>query len=213
MADKSKKPTAQEMARGRAIREHVMATAQGGRRGPPGKFKRIMWFMMTLTLLIMISLPTVVLLGIGLAPAMVAFIIDRSDQKYATFCVGGLNFCGVFPYLFDLWFGIHSIETALNIALNPFTLAVMYGSAAFGWMIYMAIPPVVSTFLTVMSQQRLQRLRARQRKLIEEWGEEVAGTAPAKPVAQQTNDDDDDDDDDDHPGHGASGSGQSEAAA
>jgi hypothetical protein len=42
------------------------------------------------------------------------------------------------------------------------------------WMIFIAIPPVVGAFLTVMAQRRVSQLRRDQKELIEEWGEDVA---------------------------------------
>ncbi|MGB0682030.1 MAG: hypothetical protein ACPGOV_04960 [Magnetovibrionaceae bacterium] len=148
-----------------------------------GKMKMVFIAMTLLTLLIMISLPTLIILGVGMAPSLVAFLIDRSEQKYATFCVTGMNFCGVFPYIMDLWLGTHSISLAWDI-IGPFSLMVMYAAAAFGWMMFMALPPVVSTFLTVVSQQRILALRSKQRRLVEEWGEEVSGIETAKPDAE-----------------------------
>jgi hypothetical protein len=125
-------------------------------------------------LLMTVSLPSMVLLFIGMLPTLVAWIVDRNPQKYSTFCVGGMNFCGVFPYLLDLWGGTHSVSNAVGILTNVFTLLVMYGAAAFGWMMFMTVPPVVSGFLTVMQQRRVAQLRAQQKRLIEEWGDAVA---------------------------------------
>jgi hypothetical protein len=52
----------------------------------------------------------------------------------------------------------------------------MLSAAAFGWLMFTFIPPVVGAFLTVLSQRRVQNLRNEQRKLIEEWGEAVTRT-------------------------------------
>ena len=37
----------------------------------------------------------------------------------------------------------------------------------------MALPPVITTFLSAMSQRRVAELREKQAKIIEEWGESV----------------------------------------
>jgi hypothetical protein len=50
---------------------------------------------------------------------------------------------------------------------------VIYGAAGFGWMLYMSLPPVVTTFLTVMSERRVTVLKNNQKTIIEEWGEGV----------------------------------------
>jgi hypothetical protein len=124
--------------------------------------------------LVVVALPTVTLLFIGMLPTVVAYLIDRTRQKYATFCVGGMNFCGVFPYVLDLWNGIHSMSGAFRILTDVFALLLMYGAAAFGWALFASIPPVVVSVLTVMAQRRVSTLRTNQRRIIEEWGEEVA---------------------------------------
>ena len=127
--------------------------------------------------LVVISLPTVMVVGLGMLPTVVAGIVDRSEQKYATCCVGGMNFSGVFPYLLDLWTGFHTFEAASDILTDVFALVVMYGTAGFGWMVFIGVPPVIATFLTVLAQRRVSQLRASQRNVVEEWGEGVAKAA------------------------------------
>jgi hypothetical protein len=142
---------------------------------PPVRvFKRLTWLLLILVSLLVISLPTVLLLAFGLLPAVVAWIIDRSAQKYATFCVFGMNFSGLFPFLTDVWFKEHSIDAATRILTNPFDLTVIYGAAAFGWVIFKTVPPVVTTFMSAMLQHRVTTLREQQKTIIEEWGEGVS---------------------------------------
>jgi hypothetical protein len=117
---------------------------------------------------------TVILLLVGMAPTLVAWIIDRTPKKYAAFCVGGMNFTGVFPSILKLWNLNPDVKTAIAVSFNPFDLTVMYGAAAFGWMLYQAIPPVVAAMIAVSAQHRIAQLRSRQRELIKEWGEALA---------------------------------------
>jgi len=142
---------------------------------PPRKTNwTALWLFVLIVGLIWISLPTVLMIIVGMPPTVVAWIIDRSYQKSATYCVAGMNFCGLFPYLMDLWMGVHSLKAASVIVTDVFALLVIYGAAAFGWMIYITVPPVVATFLTVMAQRRVAQLRTLQRHIIEEWGESVS---------------------------------------
>ena len=134
----------------------------------------LVWGAIIVALVVVISPETVILLSFGLLPAVVAFIIDRTPQNYAGFCVGGMNFCGIFPYILDLWSGGADVATAMQIISDPYAILVIFSSAAFGWMLFMTIPPVVSTFLTVVSQRRVGALRAAQKELLEEWGERIA---------------------------------------
>jgi len=152
----------------------------------------VIWGLLIFALLLIVALPTVLLFAFGMLPALVAMIIDRTEERSATFCVGGLNFCGVFPYLMDLWFGDHSLGQAIGQLTDVFVLAVMYGGACMGWMLYLSLPPVIASFIQVMSERRLQQLRKTQRDILDEWGDEVItdadlggdGLAPSQPEEQ-----------------------------
>ena len=74
----------------------------------------------------------------------------------------------------EIWFDIHSIDATIEILTNVFDLFVIYGSATFGYMVYFALPPVITTFLSAMSDRRLEELRVTQKSIIEEWGGNVA---------------------------------------
>ena len=121
------------------------------------------------------TLPTVLILGIGMLPTIAAMISDRRKEKYATLCVGAMNFTGVLPFIVRLWTEEHSYEHAFRVIGSPVTWLVMYGAAALGWAIYFVAPGIVGMFIGMRTEQRIQRLRRRQRDLVEEWGPGVAG--------------------------------------
>ena len=135
---------------------------------------KVLWGGAVLTLLAIISLPTLIIFIPGMLPTSVARICDRTKQKYATLCVGGLNICGVFPFIIKLWSDNHSIAAATDTISDLFVLLVMYSAASFGWLIFLAVPPVVSTFLDVLAQRRVNILRGKQENTVENWGPEVA---------------------------------------
>lgn len=153
------------------------AAAAAAATAPPApagqSLRRGIWFVIGLMTLAIISLPTVLLIFFGLMPSIVAMVIDRTDGRYATFCVLGMNLSGLFPFLTDIWFQVHTTDMAIRIMTNVFNLLIIYGSAGFGWMLYMALPPVITTFLSSMSQRRVAVLREKQAQIIEEWGESV----------------------------------------
>jgi len=130
---------------------------------------------MVLILMVIISLPTVIVLVLGMLPTGVAWLIDQTEERFATFCVGGINMCGVFPYVVKLWAVNHTIDAALKMISDVFVLAVMYAAAGFGWLVYLSIPPVISAFLSVIAQRRVASLRSLQRDIVGEWGNSVAG--------------------------------------
>ncbi len=121
-----------------------------------------------------VTLPSVLILGIGMLPTLAAMITDRRKEKYATLCVGCMNFTGVMPFMIRLWTEDHSYDHAFTVIADPFTWLVMYGAAALGWAIYFVAPGVVGMFIGMRTEQRIQRLRRRQRDLVEEWGPGVA---------------------------------------
>ncbi len=186
-------PTNPEMPMAEAINGAPLAPAQG----PAGQrqgLQKMIWFGLVILTLLFISPATVMLLFFGLLPSFVALIIDRSEGKYATFCVLGLNFSGLFPFLSEIWFETHSIDAATNIMTDVFSLLIIYGSAGFGWMLYLALPPAVTSFLSVMSERRVAELKETQADIVAEWGEgvaqalegTVAGEMPPEPGASAT---------------------------
>lgn len=143
------------------------------------------WVLLTVTFLLVLAGPTMIILFFGMLPTLVAYIIDRSSQKSATFSVGSLNFIGVFPYVLELWAGMNSIDEALNLVTDLFAMLIMYSSAAFGWLLFMAMPAVVSSFVIVLQQRKVAQLRSEQKELIEEWGPEVAALVEMARMAEQ----------------------------
>lgn len=130
--------------------------------------------MMVLAGFVPFCLPTVVLLSITMLPTLGAWASEKGRDKYAWLCVGGLNFAGVFPFLFSLWFGVHTVEESINILSEGSVLLFSYGASAAGWLIYMSMPPMVASWLSFNTDRRVNALKAAQKKLVEEWGDEVS---------------------------------------
>lgn len=168
-----------------------MAEQPNQQQPQPGPSKRkvtiVLWVSVCLVGVVILAWPTVMLFFFGMLPTIVAYLVDRTQEKYATFCVASMNFCGVFPYMMELWMEGHTTFIATEILADVFSLVIIYGAAAFGWVIFTSVPPVVASFLSVIAQQRVSTLRLLQRKLIEEWGEAVAHQAsPASITAATT---------------------------
>ena len=130
-----------------------------------------LWIMVPLVLIF--ALPTVILLVLGLLPSIVAAIVDRRDEKYAAYCVGGFNLSGVMPYLLTLWSTGDSMHALGGILTSPFAWLVMYGAAALGWLANYWTPQVTMRVRRVRDRAEVARLRKRQEQILEEWGAEV----------------------------------------
>jgi hypothetical protein len=129
--------------------------------------------LLVLAALIPFSLPTVVLLFFTMLPTAAAWAGEKGKNKYAWLCVGGLNFAGVIPYLFSLWFGVHTLDEAFDLLSDASVLLWAYGASAIGWLLYMGMPPVVSSWLSFTNDRRVAALKAAQKRLVDDWGDEV----------------------------------------
>ena len=130
--------------------------------------------LLTLIALVPFSLPTLLVLFVGMLPSLVAALGERGSNRYAWICVGGFNFAGLASWLMALWFGHHEFSYALQQITDINMLMAAYGASAFGWALYIAMPPVVSTLMSANSQRRAQALVQQQRKLVDLWGDDVA---------------------------------------
>ena len=147
----------------------------------------IIWAIVLFTFLTILSPPTILVLVVGLVPTGVAYICDKSDEKYVALCVGGINLCGVFPYVLSIWFDSHSLENAMDIVFDFFSLMIMYSSAGIGWAFYRYVPPIISEVLDILAKRRLAYLHRVQKNLVEEWG--VFGSQSKQPSLSDTSND------------------------
>ena len=131
-----------------------------------------LWGTFIICLWMMLSPSSLMILSLGMLPTLVAFFCDRTEHKYGVYCVGGFNFCGMLPFLLKL-ISDHSLSAAMNIMSNVFSLAIIFGAAGLGWLLFLSIPPVISTFLIIMSDSRVKSLKAIQQRIIDEWGSSV----------------------------------------
>jgi hypothetical protein len=134
---------------------------------------------------LVLSPPTMMVAIFGLLPAIVAWTVDRSADKAAACSVGCLNLCGVFPYLVSVWSAGDGIGAAMEILTDALALAIMYGAAAFGWMLFVLLPPAVWAVQKVVAERRVTELRADQQRLIEQWGEKISGSSGPPPAKRE----------------------------
>ena len=100
-----------------------------------------------------VLLPSCIVLTINMAPTIVAYVVDRSREKYLAITVGLLNICGTLPALAELWNQGQSYSATMDISSNPFQWLMAYGAAAIG--------PADRRFLPQSSVSRAPRPRNR----------------------------------------------------
>ncbi|MFL2933902.1 MAG: acyl-CoA synthetase [Thalassobaculaceae bacterium] len=135
--------------------------------------------------LLVFTLPTVLVLITGMVPSFIAYATDRRREKYKTLSVGCMNLLGVLPLLTGLWTKDHSFDMAFSLFADPFNWLIVLGSAATGWTIFLIAPSFVAMFLSARIELSVDRLKRRQNKLIEEWGDGVSGNNESRVTTEQ----------------------------
>jgi hypothetical protein len=144
-----------------------------GATGRPRRRRINIWVWLLLPLVLIFALPAVILCMIGLLPTVVAAVIDRREEKYAAYCVGGFNLAGTLPWFLEI-FPKGGMEGLMSVLINPFAWLVMYGLASVGWAVFYYIPQVTIRIQMLRDRQLLSGLRRRQQAIVDEWGPEVA---------------------------------------
>ena len=135
--------------------------------------------------LLIFTLPTVLVLITGMVPSFIAYATDRRREKYKTLSVGCMNLLGVLPLLTMLWTKDHSFDMAFSLFVDPFNWLFVLGAAATGWTIFLIAPSVVAMFLSARIELSVDRLKRRQNKLIEEWGDGVSGSNESRATSEK----------------------------
>jgi hypothetical protein len=155
----------------------AIAMANPSRRQKPKSIWSNFIYLAVIIGLLFGLLPTALVLVVGGLPTLVTLVTDRHPRHYLARCVGFLNFAGVIPYLIKIWMH-HTTLAAMQMLTDPFVWLVMYGAAAIGWIFYLSAPSIAWLQVELTGARRVRILKARQRRLVEEWGEEVAVGAP-----------------------------------
>lgn len=121
--------------------------------------------------IIFAALPTAMLLAMGLAPTLVARIVDMTPGRYLTKCVAWMNLAGLSPFLANLWLTGHDMATAIKIVTDVYSWFIVYSAAAMGWLLFLGLPGAVAMFRALNAKRRIYFLREKQKDLILEWGE------------------------------------------
>lgn len=123
--------------------------------------------------LLVFATPALLLFTIGMVPSMVAFIIDREPGRNAALAVVVTNAAGVTPFIIDLVLNGPTMTRAMVMLSDVFVIAVIYGTAGIGWLLVLGMPKVAAVYLSVTNETKVQMMRREQRRLVEEWGEDV----------------------------------------
>jgi hypothetical protein len=141
----------------------------------PRRQRRIsIWWWMLLPPALIFALANVILLLCGMLPTLVAAIIDRREEKYAAYTVGGFNLAGVLPWMLVAWKKGGGIDGLMAVISSPWAWLSWYLAAAVGWVLFYIVPHIALRIQTMRDRQTIANLRRRQQAIIAEWGDEVA---------------------------------------
>lgn len=118
----------------------------------------------------LVAIPTAMIFLIGMLPTIVAFLIDKTNQKTKARTVGFSNLVGVFIVVMDLWKTEHTIDYAFAILLDPYNWLYMYMAAAIGWGINIFFRWSAKKYIHARGIVALKKLRKKRFKLETEYG-------------------------------------------
>lgn len=150
------------------------------------KSNKMTWILLAIPIAAVL-LPSCLLLLVLMMPTMVVFVVDGSPGRKFVVTVGMMNLAGSVPALAELWSQGQSFEAAFDGMSNVFSWAGALMASGIGWLIYWIMPPIISNYQGIASKTQVLALRAKQKKLIATWGEEVA-VGPAQPYREGADD-------------------------
>jgi hypothetical protein len=120
--------------------------------------------------LVTLAPPTALLLGVLLAPALVAVLLDRQPGRPVARSVALCAMAASVAPLRTLWLSGHTVAGATALTVNLHIVAVAWSAAAGGWLLAEAAPIAVRAVLEAASLSRTARLRGARARLVEDWG-------------------------------------------
>lgn len=123
--------------------------------------------------LVTLATPTALLLGVLLAPALLAIVFDRQPGRPRARSIGLCSMAAAVDPLRSLWIGGHGMATAMGLVSNLQTVATAWCAAAVGWLLAECAPVAVRGALEAVSLARTARLRAERARLVDAWGLET----------------------------------------
>lgn len=133
------------------------------------------------TLLLVLLLPAAALMApiaivmvAALVPTVVARIVDAHPNRYLTFTVLGLNLVGSLYFVHQVLTMGNSLEVVAQVLQDSIGWLAALSGAGCGWLLFLAMPPLIAKMAEAQSALRLRRVHRDQTQLINEWGEVVA---------------------------------------
>jgi membrane associated rhomboid family serine protease len=118
--------------------------------------------------------PIAIVMVAALVPTVVARIVDSNPNRYLTFTVLGLNLVGSLYFVHQVVTKGNSLAVVLMVLQDSIGWLAALSGAGCGWLLFLAVPPLIAKMAEAQSGLRLRRVHRDQTQLINEWGEVVA---------------------------------------
>lgn len=163
-----------------------MAQPLTARKPRPGNWSQLIGIGSVISAIAVTAFPIFLVAVCGLAPAIVAYMVDDQRLPYRLRTIAAANVAAVIPYLTLLWQRGNDINQATRLLSDPYTWAAMYLGAASGLALLWLGPVFAAGVFNGMATQRRRSLDAYRRRLIDEWGDDILSekTKPAGNASQ-----------------------------
>lgn len=154
---------------------------------PAGGGQRLIWAQGLACGTLVALVPGIaLLLGVLLAPALVALALDQEAGKPVARSVFLCALAGAIGPVRALWAAGHGVNAALVQLTAMSAPGIAWAAAAGGWLLAEMLPLGLRLGLETMARARLVGLRAAQARLREEWGADAraAEAAPSRPAGR-----------------------------
>jgi hypothetical protein len=124
---------------------------------------------------VVVLFPTTIIMAVFMLPTIVAYSIDKLRGRPFTITVGLMNGAGSLPAILFLWSNGHTLTVAQDTLSSMIFWLIAYLCAAIGWMIYIILPQILRQYYGAITSSRVESLQKDQKKLVDQWGEDVTG--------------------------------------
>ncbi len=115
-----------------------------------------------------------ILFIVGMLPSFVAYYVDVSKYRTTFHTVFAFNLSGVLPFICQLAYQGNNSGDMQMMLSDMEVLFIMYMSAAMGWILIWLTPKFSRFLIAGFNESQITRLETSQKRLIREWGEEIA---------------------------------------
>lgn len=135
------------------------------------------WLMICFPIMLGLGLfyPPLLMVIVLMLPGWFVLLSDTAEEKALAVCVGAGTLGGtmftVAPYLLH----VPPLQTAIIMLQSPLTWISPLGGAVAGTVLFYLMPAMVVEGIHAKNLAHRKTLESAQKKLIEEWGEDVKG--------------------------------------